>query len=419
MPALEILRLVCGLIVCCVAGAPISTLSVIQPILLDGGVYSEKCEVHYTETTSLSSNTEAANITYIFCEASESAYKQLYTTSLAACAVSILPALLTVRKNGFTVPFLCCALFLAAGSVIVSDNSALNQYIDKYLIGFPLLACAAPFAILNTTASAIRLNLSTPFYALIFVCSRMQPFLFMWLRSISNDIEELMLRYVYAPIALIIATLLLMTMANDSDRFDMPESFIPAVLNNNIFRFVAIWASINTMLQDYSLFTDILKSKFHVAFKFFIDLEVKDFLIDVQFDIDDRILVALQVFVVLASLLLLSLPKAGFILSLLSCFIVNASEYYHLYATLHSAVLLLLFTQYINPSLIPFAYLIVFLLSSTLEQIFLDYNKVTIHHSLIVAQLVVALGFGYFPQRAKQHQDRELLELEVEQALTP
>lgn len=393
MPVLEVLRLLCGLLACIAAGAPLAALGVLQPLMREAGVYSDKCHVHILDAQ------------FGLCADAEFAYRQLFTVSLAACGVAVLPAWLSVRKNGFTVPTLCCALLLAAGSAILSDsNNILDQYFDKYLIGFPLLACAAPFAILNTVASLLRLRAPAPVWALVFVCSRLQPLLFAFMHKLSASFDDLMLNFVYVPILVFFFALLLMPLADGNDDFDVPDSVVPCQLNTTIFHFLATWAAVNAMLLDMQLFEGVEH-----------DFVFGGSVLDRALTLDWRAVILAQLVVVFVALNV-SLRAAAIAFSLASAYAVHIAKFYPAYTAFHAVLVFPLLLRFVHPLKVPYAYLALFLVTAILEQLLLTYTHAISLALLQKAQLLVAAGFLYFPRRALQSQQRIRLEIEAEAA---
>lgn len=418
MSVLEVFRLVWGLLICAVAGAPLSTISVLLPYMRDAGIYTEQCVPD--EITSVARvSQEVLNFSpFERCKSANAAYSRLFIASLAACGFAAFPAYFLVRRHGFTVPALCTTLFLAAGAVLISDSNneiIFDQYFDRFLLGFPLIAASAPFAITSAAASVFRiasgrLRVAQILLAMVFVCTRLQPFFFSLLVQSFPEFDDMMLYFLRVPVIMFFCVLVLMTFAGNNsrvdDEFDFPPSILPDFVDTSIFRYLGLWAALNGALIDAQLLF-VKPSSHSNSWEFMVPYFGFKYKVGWEF-------VALNMCCFVFASLGLSVPVSALLFSAFSLFTVHIKTLYPLYATIHALLVVLLFVRFINPNNLLASGAIVCLLTAAVNLAFLLFGNGNSLLYLQRAQLLVALGMLYFPKKESHYQHRVQLEIEAE-----
>lgn len=135
----KVLQICCSIAWCLLAAGPVFGFAAIKPILINEGVYHEKCSSDVTFVSKSKSGP---------CDAQDLALNFLFTVACMVTNISALPVGSLLDSYGPKVTGIIGSGIIFAGAVVLSAAKNL-VFIDGYLCGYTLLALGGPFVFIS------------------------------------------------------------------------------------------------------------------------------------------------------------------------------------------------------------------------------------------------------------------------------
>lgn len=142
----KVAQISCSIAWCLLAAGPVFGFAAIKPVLINEGVYENKCNVEVLSGRSGSFSAESKD--YIPCDEQDLALNFLFTVACMVTNISALPVGSLLDSYGPKVTGVLGSFIIFAGASVLSLAKNITLF-DGYLTGYTLLALGGPFVFIS------------------------------------------------------------------------------------------------------------------------------------------------------------------------------------------------------------------------------------------------------------------------------
>lgn len=132
----RLLQVSCAMVWCLVAAGPVFGFAALKPILIEQGIYKDRCDV----------TTHDDDPSGVLCTNQDLALNGLFTVACMVTNISALPVGSILDKYGPRITGIIGAAIIMLGSLTLRSSVT---FIDTYLCGYTLLALGGPFVFIS------------------------------------------------------------------------------------------------------------------------------------------------------------------------------------------------------------------------------------------------------------------------------